>query len=675
MTKCGHSFCYGCLVRSLESDSRCPKCCFIVEKKEEIFPNFLLAELVAKHKEKRKDLSKLNDIAGDLDLEKLDACRLDQLLLLLSQKKMTMVQKRTQANNDILKSFLKKAFDKKTRELNELNGQLGHLKEDLDKIECTKKMDGRKEVSQTTELMAVVPASSSALPPTPSHSGKINKSHQDTTNLPTPTPADEEFNTWKGLESSLSSSIASQRKKVDQHFEELLELYLDGKKREVGVDGSGDGISGSSNSSGSSSSSSISGSGGGKVVDKGLTAEDTSTESSAKTDDISQSMFQSTSTSVPSLSNHPTPPPSSNHPTPPSSSNHPTPPSSSSSSSSSLACFSESLNKFTKFSSLRVLSSFNYHTDICNAISIVSSIEFDKDLEYFAIAGVTKKIKIFEYASVTKDQVDVHYPVCDMICSSKLSSVVWNSYHKNLLASSNYDGMVCLWDVCVASKIRMFQEHEKRCWTVDFNKLDPCLLASGSDDSTVRVWHTNSNHSVACLKIKANICGVKFNPESLSHLAFGSADHCIHYYDLRYSKQPLIVLKGHKKAVSYAKFINRRQLVSASTDSQLKLWDVVEGTCLKTYQGHCNERNFVGLAADNDYIACGSENNSIYVYCKDLSQPMLSYKFEALHSVLQTDKVLDEERKDFVGAVCWKAGSNVVLAANSQGNVKVLEMV
>ena len=27
------------------------------------------------------------------------------------------------------------------------------------------------------------------------------------------------------------------------------------------------------------------------------------------------------------------------------------------------------------------------------------------------------------------------------------------------------------------------QEHEKRCWSVDFNMVDPKLIASGSDDA------------------------------------------------------------------------------------------------------------------------------------------------------------------------------------------------
>ena len=63
------------------------------------------------------------------------------------------------------------------------------------------------------------------------------------------------------------------------------------------------------------------------------------------------------------------------------------------------------------------------------------------------------------------------------------SSIVWSSYHKGMLASADYEGTVTLWDAFTGTKTRMFQEHEKRCWSLDFNKMDPKLLASGSDDS------------------------------------------------------------------------------------------------------------------------------------------------------------------------------------------------
>lgn len=43
----------------------------------------------------------------------------------------------------------------------------------------------------------------------------------------------------------------------------------------------------------------------------------------------------------------------------------------------------------------------------------------------------------------------------------------------------------------------------------------------------------------------------------------------------------------------------------SSTDSQLKLWNVNKPHCLRSFKGHINEKNFVGLASNGDYVACG----------------------------------------------------------------------
>ena len=42
-----------------------------------------------------------------------------------------------------------------------------------------------------------------------------------------------------------------------------------------------------------------------------------------------------------------------------------------------------------------------------------------------------------------------------------------------------------------------------------------------------------------------------------------------------------------------------------STDSQLKLWDLSRPNAINTFTGHINEKNFVGLATDGDYVLCG----------------------------------------------------------------------
>lgn len=70
----------------------------------------------------------------------------------------------------------------------------------------------------------------------------------------------------------------------------------------------------------------------------------------------------------------------------------------------------------------------SWHFTVCvmspvtvfDRIFLCFSIEFDRDCDYFAIAGVTKKIKVFEYGTVIQDAVDIHYPVNEMTCNSKI---------------------------------------------------------------------------------------------------------------------------------------------------------------------------------------------------------------------------------------------------------------
>lgn len=221
---------------------------------------------------------------------------------------------------------------------------------------------------------------------------------------------------------------------------------------------------------------------------------------------------------------------------------------------------------------------------------------------------------------------------------------------------------------------RSLNEHEKRVWSVDFSDGDPRFLVSGSDDCKVKLWSINQQNSGVTLNTVANVCCVKFLPQSSYKVAFGSADHCIHYYDFRQPKTPLRVYSGHKKAVSYVKFSSSTELISASTDSNLKMWDLTGTECVRSYVGHVNDKNFVGLTTDGNYIACGSENNSIYIYYKHVPYPILSYKFENYRSMIHPVRQ-EEISCEFVSAVTWRTGSPVVVAANSQGIIKVLELV
>lgn len=120
---------------------------------------------------------------------------------------------------------------------------------------------------------------------------------------------------------------------------------------------------------------------------------------------------------------------------------------------------------------------------------------------------------------------------------------------------------------------------------------------------------------------------------------------------------------------------------------------------LCVYRGHTNEKNFVGLTVNSEYIACGSETNEVFIYHKviiyfqspyllldfpcdnqlisrscsngiylqAISKPMAWHRFS---SDLEDN---DEDASSyFISAVCWKSDSPTILTANSQGTIKVL---
>ena len=111
----------------------------------------------------------------------------------------------------------------------------------------------------------------------------------------------------------------------------------------------------------------------------------------------------------------------------------------------------------------------------------------------------------------------------------------------------------------------------------------------------------------------------------------------MYLYDLRSPASPLAVIPGHTRAVSYVRFISPSRLVSASTDSTLRVWDVAAASagagaaaCQAVLSGHTNEKNFVGLAASPDgYVMCGAETNEVVAYHSATPTPVCAHDMGA----------------------------------------------
>ncbi|XP_062561026.1 E3 ubiquitin-protein ligase COP1-like isoform X1 [Armigeres subalbatus] len=618
ITKCGHTFCYNCIVKSIEMTKKCPKCNFTLPSHESIVPNYLLNDLITKFKLKGKRNDSSNTQSGDSadtlknflasESKKLSLSDVNVMLEILNQRKILLEAESCAAQNRLLHEFLKHLLQQKEQQQLQVANEIALIKNDLTDVENI-----LKEVQSSCPTVEEV--ENSVKDEKDEHVVAIKKEiiqiidKIDTITVPShrSESSAEGFNLYKNDPSS--SSFMARKQRMYQHFDDFVQCYFAARSEELYF---------------------------GK--DRSFSSGSLGTSTPTRSIDTSRSTR-------------------------------------------SLDTFRENLIKFSKYSALRPLATLNYSCESSYVSTIVSSIEFDKDSEYFAIAGVTKRIKIFDYYSAIRDAaVDINYPINEMVCSSKISCVIWNNYFKEVLASSDYEGLVSVWDVSTKTRTKAYEEHDKRVWCVDFNEVDTRLLASGSDDARVKLWSLNVDHSVATIEARANVCCVKFNPKSSCHLAFGSADHCVHYYDLRNIKEPLCVFKGHKKAVSYVKFLNTTEIVSAGTDGQLKLWNINSPPyCLRSFTGHINEKNFAGLATNNDYLACGSEDNSLCVYYKGLSKQLFNLKFSSSNNNSTGRSISDTERNtegnDFVSAVCWRKQSNIIIAGNSEGIIKILEIV
>ncbi|KAK8466988.1 hypothetical protein PHAVU_008G214400 [Phaseolus vulgaris] len=575
LTACGHSFCYMCIITHLRNKNDCP-CCGHYLTNTNLFPNFLLDKLLKKTSARQisKSASPVEHFRQALQ----KGCdvtikELDTLLSLLADKKRKMEQEEAERNMQILLDFLHCLRKQKVDELKEVQTDLQFIKEDINSVE-----KHRMDLYRARDRYSLKLRMLDDLGGRKSWHSSLDKSSSGIISSP--------LNLRGGLSSGSHTKKNDGKSQINSHG-------LGVQRR--------DAVTGSDS----------------QLINQSGLALVRKKRVHTQFNDLQECYLQKR--------RHATDKPHSQQ-------ERDMNLISREGYTAGLEDFQSVLTTFTRYSRLRVIAELR-HGDIFHSANIVSSIEFDRDDDLFATAGVSRRIKVFDFSAVVNEPTDAHCPVVEMSTRSKLSCLSWNKYAKNQIASSDYEGIVTVWDVTTRKSLMEYEEHEKRAWSVDFSRTDPSMLVSGSDDCKV-----------------------------------GSADHHIHYYDLRNISRPVHVFSGHRKAVSYVKFLSNYELASASTDSTLRLWDVKENLPVRTFKGHANEKNFVGLTVSSEYIACGSETNEVFVYHKEISKPLTWHRFGSP----DMDDTEDEAGSYFISAVCWKSDRPTILTANSQGTIKVL---
>jgi len=192
------------------------------------------------------------------------------------------------------------------------------------------------------------------------------------------------------------------------------------------------------------------------------------------------------------------------------------------------------------------------------------------------------------------------------------TSVAWDSEGR-LLASGSEDKTVRVWDAGQGRLLRTLEGHSGSVQSVAWDP-EGRLLASGSTDRTVRVWDAGQGVLLRALEGHGSfVTSVAWDPEG-RRLASGSDDQTVRVWDAAQG-QMLRTLESHGGRVnSVAWDPEGRRLASGSLDETVRVWDAAQGQPLRTLEGHGSGVLSVAWDPEGWLLASGSYDRTVRVW-------------------------------------------------------------
>ncbi len=150
------------------------------------------------------------------------------------------------------------------------------------------------------------------------------------------------------------------------------------------------------------------------------------------------------------------------------------------------------------------------------------------------------------------------------------------------LATGSQDTTARLWDTEHGALIAILDDHQGYVLEVEFSS-DDTLLATASYDNTARLWDAKNGVPLATLEGHSeDIISMAFSPDG-KRLATGSTDMTTRLWDTT-SGELLFLLEGHKDWIGDLVFSpDGTQLATGSNDGTVRLWDTKSGALLLTF--------------------------------------------------------------------------------------------
>ncbi|WP_414583838.1 hypothetical protein [Scytonema sp. PCC 10023] len=181
-----------------------------------------------------------------------------------------------------------------------------------------------------------------------------------------------------------------------------------------------------------------------------------------------------------------------------------------------------------------------------------------------------------------------------------------------LLASGSEDDTVKLWKKN-RTLLFTFKGHHNNIWSVSFSH-DGNILASASDDGTIKLWNVKNGILIRTITAHKEWVRSAIFSRDDKILISSSSDKTIKLWNVE-NGTLLNTLTGHRAGVMNISLSpDGETIASASADRTIKLWNLKNGILLDTLKGHRSSVRSVSFHPNGKMLASGSEDRTVKLW-------------------------------------------------------------
>lgn len=217
---------------------------------------------------------------------------------------------------------------------------------------------------------------------------------------------------------------------------------------------------------------------------------------------------------------------------------------------------------------------------------------------------------------------------------------------KDLLISGHKDGVINVWNLDKNSLLKSYKEHKS--FVDDLKHLKENMFLSCGNDKLLKIWDLNSNISIQTIENDSwTFCVSPLKNYRICNIVTGDDNKLIKIWNLVSGKVLASIPSDHKHGVGRLLHISNKppyNLLLSSSNPDIKLWNLDNNLCLRTFREHSDWVNALVYIKDDQFCS-GSGDKLIKIWSlhSSISLKTISVHKSYVSSLLYLNDLINED--------------------------------